>query len=358
MKDIKITRTKNSRLSSLDFNNIPFGKVTSDHMFSADFVNGEWTNYEIKPVENLSLHPSNLALHYGQSIFEGMKASITKDGVPMLLRPEMHASRFNASAARMCMPAFPEDDFVEVLKLLVGMEKDWIPPVTGSAMYIRPIMFAKDAALGVKPSDTYQFLVLTLPVGPYYSRPVKLFAETHYVRAVKGGVGEAKTAGNYAASLYPTRKAIEKGYDQVLWLDSEEFKYIHEVGTMNIFFVFNENEVVTPAVNGCILKGVTRNTSIHLLREAGYKVTERDLSIHEVAEAYDNGTLTEVFGTGTAALVAHVEEINYKGKRIFLSKDKWGASEYLRNQINGLRDGTIEDSHGWMVPIKEPVLAG
>ncbi len=357
MKDIKITRTKQSRLSSLDFNNIPFGKVTSDHMFSAEYVDGEWINYEIKPVENLSLHPANLALHYGQSIFEGMKASITKEGVPMLLRPEMHARRFNASATRMCMPTFPEDDFVEILKLLVGMEKDWIPPVTGSAMYIRPIMFAKDAALGVKPSDTYQFLVLTLPVGPYYSRPVKLFAETQYVRAVEGGVGEAKTAGNYAASLYPTKKAIEKGYDQVLWLDSEEFKYIHEVGTMNIFFVFNEKDVVTPAINGCILKGVTRNTAIHLLGEAGYNVKERDLSILEVVEAYDNGTLTEVFGTGTAALVAHVEEINYKGKRIFLSEDNWGASEYLKAQINGLRDGTIEDTHGWMVPIKEPVLA-
>jgi branched-chain amino acid aminotransferase len=357
MKDIKITRTQESRLPSLDFNNIPFGKIASDHMFTAEYENGAWKNYQIRPVENLSLHPSNLALHYGQSIFEGMKASITKDGVPMLLRPEMHARRFNASAERMCMPTFPEEDFVEILKLLIGMDKDWIPPITGSAMYIRPLMFAADAALGVKASDTYQFVVLTLPVGPYYSKPVKLFAETKYVRAVEGGVGEAKTAGNYAASLYPTKKAIMNGYDQVLWLDSKEFKYIHEVGTMNIFFVFNENEVVTPAINGCILKGITRDTAIQLLREKGYSVTERDLSIDEVAEAYDNGTLTEVFGSGTAALVAHIEEINYKGKRMFLKEENWGASEYVRGQINGLRDGTIADTHGWTVPIKEPVLA-
>lgn len=357
MKEIKITRTQNSRLSTLDFKNIPFGKITSDHMFSAEYIDEEWTNYQIRPVENLSLHPSNLALHYGQSIFEGMKASITKDGVPMLLRPEMHARRFNASATRMCMPTFPEEDFVQILKTLVGMEKDWIPPQTGSAMYIRPLMFALDAALGVKPADTYQFLVLTLPVGPYYSRPVKLYAETQYVRAVKGGVGEAKTAGNYAASLYPTKKAIQKGYDQVLWLDSHEFQYIHEVGTMNIFFVFNEKEVVTPGVNGCILKGVTRDSAIHILRDAGYQVTERELSIHEVVEAYDKGTLTEVFGTGTAALVAHIEEINYKGKRIFLQEENWGASEFLKAQINGLRDGTIEDVNNWMVPIREAVMA-
>jgi branched-chain amino acid aminotransferase len=356
MKDIKITRTKESRLSSLDFNNIPFGKITSDHMFTAEYTSGKWGNYQIRPVENLSLHPSNLALHYGQSIFEGMKASITKDGIPMLLRPEMHARRFKESAERMCMPPFPEDDFVEILKLLIGMEKSWIPPMTGSAMYIRPVMFAMDAALGVKESETYQFIILALPVGPYYSKPVKLFAETKYVRAVEGGVGEAKTSGNYAAALYPTNKAIEKGYDQVLWLDSKEFKYIHEVGTMNIFFVFNGDQVVTPAPNGCILKGVTRNTAIQLLREKGYHVTERDLSIEEVVEAYDNGTLTEVFGSGTAALVAHVEEINYKGKRMFLKEENWGASLFVKGQINGLRDGSIVDTHGWMVPIKEVEL--
>lgn len=355
MKDIKITRTSHSNLASLDFNNIPFGKICSDHMFTADFTDGEWRNYEIKPVENLSLHPSNLALHYGQSIFEGMKASKTKDGVPLLLRPEMHARRLNASARRMCMPEFPESDFVHALRTLISLDQDWIPPMSGSAMYIRPFMFATDEALGVKESDTYRFIILLLPVGPYYSRPVKLFAETTYIRAANGGVGEAKTAGNYAASLHPTRLAIKKGYDQVLWLDAKEFKYIQEVGTMNIFFVFDGKHVVTPATEGTILKGITRDMAIHILRSEGYHVEERPLSIDEVCDAYDEGKLLEAFGSGTAALVAHIEEINYRGKRLMLDMEKCEVGNFVKAYINGLRDGSREDTFGWTVPANDVV---
>ena len=240
MKEIQITRTKSSKLSTIDFDNIPFGRICSDHMFVAEYKDGDWQNYQICPVEKMQIHPTNSAIHYGQSIFEGMKASITKDGTPLLLRPELHGERLNASARRMCMPEFPVKDFVAILHKLIGMEKDWIPPMTGSSMYIRPFMFATDEALGVRPADTYKFMILTLPVGPYYSRPVKLLAESKFIRAAQGGVGEAKTAGNYAASLMPAKLAREQGYDQVLWLDAKEFKYIQEVGTMNIFFSFED----------------------------------------------------------------------------------------------------------------------
>lgn len=355
MMELKITLTDRSRVSEVDFQNIPFGKICSDHMFTADYIDGQWTNYEIRPVDTLELHPATMALHYGQSIFEGMKASLSQEGVPLLFRPELHADRLNASAERMCMPSFPEEDFVEIIRKLVAIDKAWIPTVRGSTLYIRPFMFATDHHIGVRASHTYKFIVITLPAGPYYDRPVSLLAETEYVRAVMGGVGEAKCAGNYAASLYPAQLAREKGFDQVLWLNAIEYKYVQEVGTMNIFFVI-DGKVITPSTIGTILKGITRESIIRILRDEGVEVIERRITIDEVVEAYRNGSLTEVFGTGTAALVANVSRIQYQDIDMRLSESNYKFSLMAKEEINGLRDGSIPDTRGWVVPVTEEAL--
>ncbi len=352
MKDLTIHHAKESRVANVDFQNLPFGKIITDHMFEIDFDGKQWINPRISPVEKLSIHPMNMALHYGQSIFEGMKASRSKDGTPLLFRPELHAKRMNASAVRMCMPELPEEIFVEAIHAIVGLEQEWIPKIEGSALYIRPLMFATDEMVGVKASDTYKFMIICLPVGPYYPKPIKLLVEPHYIRAAQGGVGEAKTAGNYAAALYPSKLAREQGYDQVLWLDAIHHKFVQEVGTMNIFFVFN-NEIVTPATSGTILKGITRASTLEILRGSGHTVNERDLSIDEVLSRYQAGELVEVFGTGTAALIANVEEIKYDNHVIRLESSNWELSTSIKDEINGMRFGTIEDKRGWTVPVKE-----
>ena len=348
MNDLKITKVSISAVSNVDFDNIPFGKVFTDHMYVADYIDGEWTNMEIVPLENLSIHPGNLAWHYGQSIFEGMKATRDNEGTPLLFRPEEHVYRLNASARRMCMPEFPVDAFLEAVHSLVRLEKNWIPSKEGSALYIRPFMIAMDDAIGVRPSDTYKFIICTLPVGPYYAKPVKLKVEETYIRAAQGGVGEAKTAGNYAASLYPAQLAREDGYDQVMWLDAKEFKYVQEVGTMNIFFVIG-NEVITPATEGTILKGITRKTIIEILRDEGYQVTERMITIDEVVDAADRGELKEVFGTGTAAVIAVVDEIKYREKIIHLDPSNFIVAPLAKSIFTGLRNRTIVDTKGWVV---------
>ena len=351
MTNIKITKTQSSNIDKVDFNNIPFGKIYSDHMFVVDYIDGKWDNPEIKPLELMPTHPGNLAWHYGQAIFEGMKATLSKDGTPLLFRPEKHIERLNASAERMCMATLPEDLFHDAIRTFVALESAWIPPQEGSALYIRPMMYATDATIGVRPSDTYRFVILGLPVGPYYANPVKLKAADTYVRACKGGVGEAKTAGNYAASLLPAKIAREEGYDQMMWLDGHEFKYIQEVGTMNIFFAFKD-KIVTPALNGAILKGITRDSIITLLRDKGHIIEERDLTINEVFEEYNKGNLLEVFGTGTAAVIAPVEKIKWKDQIINLRPEEYTIAPYAKNTINKIRNQEIEDTHGWIHPIK------
>lgn len=351
--DITVQRSQQSQINTVDFDNIPFGRVFSDHMFVADYKDGVWTNCQIKPFDKILMHPGMLALHYGQAIFEGMKASKSESGTPFLFRPEMHARRMNASAARMCMPDIPEDLFLEALYKLVALEKDWIPEQTGSALYIRPLMVATDEFIGVRASDTYKFIIMCLPVGPYYEKPVSLLVEEKYVRAAPGGVGSAKAAGNYAASLYPAQLAKAKGYDQIMWMDAREFKYVQEVGTMNIFFVI-DGKVVTPEAGGTILRGITRDSVITILRDKGYVVEERPLSIDEILKKHKNGKLTEVFGTGTAAIVANVSHIGYRGTDLKLDPSKWKISQLAKDTINGLRNGTIEDTYGWIVPVNEP----
>jgi len=355
--DITINKTSESRLSEVDFDNIPFGRVFSDHMFIADYVDGEWKNPRIEPFDRFSIHPAAMVLHYGQAIFEGMKASKSHEGKPLFLRPDQHSKRLNNSAERMCMPTIPEDLFLEGLHSLIDLDADWIPSAEGSALYIRPYMFATDEFIGVKPSQTYKFIIFSGPVGPYYPKPVRLLAEQHYVRAVKGGTGEAKFAGNYAAALLPARKAQEKGFDQVMWMDGHEFKYVQEVGTMNIFFVI-DGKVITPETDGAILKGITRDCALHILRDKGYEVETRPVSIDELAEAYDSGRFQEAFGTGTAAVVAHVSEIQYQDKLMTLPKledRKVGAM--IKQEINGLRAGTGEDKFNWIVPVGATISA-
>jgi branched-chain amino acid aminotransferase len=278
------------------------------------------------------------------------------DGTPCLFRPDKHAKRINASAARMCMPDFPEDDFVEVIRQLVTLDKNWIPPAEGSALYIRPLMFATGEFFGVRPSDTYRLLIFTGPVGPYYPKPVSLIAAQNYVRAAMGGVGEVKAAGNYGAALLPGQLALKEGYDQVLWLDAKEFKYAQEVGTMNIFFVI-DGKVITPSTVGTILKGITRESIIQLLHDKGIPVEERMISISEIQEAHHQGKLQEAFGSGTAAVISHVDRIKYQDDIMILPamEDRY-IGEMIKTEINGIRSGRLEDKFGWMVNVLQEAV--
>jgi branched-chain amino acid aminotransferase len=352
---IQIQPVAQSRINTVDFSNIPFGKIFSDHMFLADYDGSTWSNFRIVPFGYVQMHPSNLAIHYGQSIFEGMKATKLADGQPTLFRPELHSERLNRSASRMMMPTFPEDIFLEAIHCLVELDAAWIPTDEGSSLYIRPFMYATDESIGVRPSTHYTFSIITGPVGPYYNKAVRLFAEEHYIRAASGGVGDAKTSGNYAASMFATQQAIAKGYDQVLWLDAKEFEYVQEVGTMNIFFVI-DNKVVTPNLSGTILPGITRACTIEMLRDAGHTVEERPLSMFEILDAYRSGRLQECFGTGTAAVVTHVSAISWRGEDFNLpAVENRPIGSMIKDTINGLRSGRIADTKGWLVPVQATV---
>lgn len=348
---IRVERVQQSRLDTVDFNHLPFGKIFSDHMFVSDYRNGEWTDDRIVPFGHFTMHPASMVLHYGQAIFEGMKASVHEDGTPLLMRPDEHAKRLNASARRMMMAEFPEDRFVEAVSRLVALDKDWIPPAEGSALYLRPYMYATDEFIGVRPSESYRFCIFTAPVGPYYAKPVRLVVEQEYVRAVPGGTGEAKAAGNYAGSLLPAHLAQERGFDQVVWMGGPRRTQIQEVGTMNIFFVI-DGEVITPATDGAILKGITRKMFIQLLKDRGIPVTERVIEIDEVVAASEAGTLEEIFGAGTAAVVSHVSELQYKDKLMTLPPvEGRKIGPMLKRHIDGLRAGKVEDPHGWIVRV-------
>jgi branched-chain amino acid aminotransferase len=348
MKNITITKTEQSKLSELDFDNIPLGKIFTDHMFICDYENGEWHNPRIEPIKEIGTHPATMALHYGQAIFEGMKATLDSNGIPLLFRPNKNAARLNFSADRMGMPSFPEDLFAEGLKKLVKLESSWIPPQEGSAMYLRPFMYADEHFIGMRAATSYKFIIICSPAGPYFSERIKLFAEKKYIRAATGGTGEAKAAGNYAAAIKPTENAKAKGYNQVLWLDAVEHKYIQEVGTMNIFFKI-AGKIITPFRDGNILDGITRMSVIDLLRDKGFEVTERSITIDEVKEASENGTLEEAFGTGTAIGIAYIQEIGTDEGTIHVS-DESPVAEDVNDTLNSIKVGAIEDKFGWMVP--------
>ncbi len=348
---ILVERVQQSRLEDVDFSNLPFGKIFSDHMFVSDYRDGEWSDDRIIPFGHFTMHPASMVLHYGQAIFEGMKASVDQNGIPMLMRPDEHAKRLNASARRMMMAEFPEDRFVEAVSQLVKLDKNWIPPQEGSALYLRPYMYATDEFIGVRPSETYRFCIFTAPVGPYYAKPVRLLVEQEYVRAVPGSTGEAKAAGNYGGSLLPAHLAQQKGYDQVIWMGGPNKTKIQEVGTMNIFFVI-DGEVITPATDGAILKGITRKMFIQVLKDQGIPVSERVIEIDEVVAASEAGTLQEIFGAGTAAVVSHVAEVQYKDTLITLPPvEDRKIGPMLKRHIDGLRVGKVEDTHGWLVKV-------
>lgn len=349
--DITTTKVETSKLNDLDLENIPFGKYFTDHMLEADFENGEWTNVEIKPYQPLLLEPSLVALHYGQSIFEGMKAYKNVSGDAFVFRPFENFKRFNLSAERMNMPVIPEEIFIEGMRQLVELDKNWIPNREDHSLYIRPLMFATDTILGVRPSYTYKFLIILSPTGPYYSKPMKIAVEEKYTRAAPGGVGFAKNAGNYGGSMMPATLAKQHGYDQVLWTDAFEHKWLQEVGMMNVGFVIN-NTVITPSLEeNTILNGVTRDSVITLCKNMGIAVEERRISIDEVMDAYNNGSLKEVFGMGTAATIATICELKYRDVIMPLNINNYSLAPELKALLNNIKEGKIEDVHGWMFKI-------
>ncbi len=349
MEKIKITKTEHSKLSELDFENIPLGKIFTDHMFICDYENGLWKNPRIEPIHDISTHPATMALHYGQAIFEGMKATLNAKGEPLLFRPNKNATRLNTSAVRMGMPELPEEIFTEGLKQLVSLDREWIPKKKGSAMYLRPFMYATEHFIGMRAATRYKFIIICSPTGLYFIERIKLWAEKKFIRAAHGGTGEAKAAGNYAAAILPTENAKAKGYTQVLWLDAVEHKYIEEVGTMNIFFKI-DGYFVTPKRDGSILDGITRMSVIDLLRHKGYEVVERPITIDEIKEASENGSLEEAFGTGTAVGIAYIQEIGTDEGTIHVS-DKSPVGEDVNDTLNGIKIGEIEDVFGWMSPV-------
>ena len=352
--EIKIVKTTTPK-EKPDANALGFGKYFTDHMFVMDYsVEKGWHDARIIPYGPFEFEPSCMVFHYGQSIFEGLKAYKGADGGVLLYRPYENMKRMNRSNDRLCIPQIDEDFAVDAIRQLVLLDKDWIPEGEGTSLYIRPFVFGTDNALGVHPSHTYKFIVILSPVGSYYAgglSPVKIWVESEYVRAVRGGIGAAKTAGNYAASLKAQEVAEQKGYSQVLWLDGVEQKYVEEVGAMNIFFKIG-GEVVTPVLNGSILGGITRDSVIEVLRGSGYKVTERKISIDEVHEAYKNGKLEEVFGTGTAAVISPVGELCYKGEKMVINNNEIGkVSQMLYDTITGMQKGAIEDKYNFTYKI-------
>ena len=339
-----------------DENALGFGKYFTDYMFTMDWTKEEgWHNATIEPYGPIQLDPATMVLHYAQETFEGLKAYKTKEGKVLLFRPEMNAKRFANSNRRLCMEILPEEMFVDAIATLVSYEKDWIPTAEGTSLYIRPFMFATESAVGVHPSNAYKFMIVLSPVGAYYPEgvnPVKIYVEDEYVRATKGGTGFTKCGGNYAASIAAQVKAEKLGYTQVLWLDGVERKYVEEGGTMNAMFIIG-NKVVTAPCDGTVLPGVTRDSVIQLLKSWGYVVEERHLSIDELMEAGRNGSLQEAFGTGTAAVISPIGELNYKGEIIKINNFKTGEiTQRLYDTLTGIQWGKLEDTLHWTYEVK------
>lgn len=349
--DIKITKAERSKLNDLTLENLPFGKYFTDHMLEAEYENGKWVNVEIKPYQPLLLDPSLAALHYGQSIFEGIKAYKDEEGNAFIFRPYDNLKRFNISAQRMNMPEVPEEIFIEGMRQLIALDSNWIPAKKDHSLYIRPFMFATDEILGVRPSNTYKFLIILSPTGPYYARPMKIAVEERYTRASPGGVGFAKNAGNYGGGMLAATLAQQEGYDQVLWTDAFEHKWLQEVGMMNVFFVI-DNVAITPSLEEeTILNGVTRNSVITILQEMGVKVEERRINIDEVLKAHKEGKLQEIFGTGTAATIASIQKVKYKDYVMEFNESNWALSNSVKQTMNAIREKKVPDTHNWLVNV-------
>ena len=352
--EIKVELTKHPKQKP-DMNHLGFGNYYTDHMFEMDYTEGiGWHDARIVPYHSLEMDPASMVLHYGQSTFEGLKAYRGQDGTIRLFRPEKNMERLNISNQRLVIPQFDAEFGVEAIKKLVSIDRDWIPEGEGTSLYIRPFIIATDVHVGVHPSKTYKFMIILSPVGSYYKEginPVRIYVEDEYCRAVRGGMGFTKTAGNYAASLIAQETAEERGYTQVLWLDGVSKTYVEEVGTMNIMFVI-DGEVITPELNGSILSGITRRSALELLKDKGYKVTERKISIQEVFDAAKAGRLNEVIGTGTAAVISPVGELMWEGETVIINNGQIGPISHLvYDTITGIQSGKLKDPYGWVTVI-------
>ena len=346
--EITIEKTQNSRIGQFDRENIGFGKIFTAHMFLANWNGSEWINPRIEPYGPLNLSPATSAIHYGQSIFEGMKAfADKKTGKPLLFRPRENWKRLNRSAERMVMPVVPEELFMDGLKALIQLDAEWVPKTEGGSLYIRPFMFATDDFIGVKPSENYIFAIFCCPVGPYYTKALKIKVEEEFSRAAPGGVGFTKCAGNYGAAMYPTMRAQQEGYDQVLWTDPLTHTLVEETGTTNLFAVFH-NEVITPKLGNTLLAGITRDSVIQGLRELGHSVIERELSVDELKERLEEGELKEIFITGTAATLIRIQGFGHSGDYFeVLEQGSTEVSDGIKQWLDAIRHGETEDVFGW-----------
>lgn len=354
MLDIRTELTQNPKEKPAE-DQLGFGHYFTDHMFIVEYTEGTgWHDARIIPYQPITIDPSSMVFHYGQAVFEGLKAYKTVDGKVLLFRPDRNFARLNNSNERLVIPAVDEEFGLEALKQLVTIDRDWVPSAPGTSLYIRPFIIATEANLGVHPSKNYKFMIIMSPSGSYYKEginPVKILVEQKYVRAVAGGTGEAKTAGNYASALKGQEIAAKEGYAQTLWLDGKENRYVEEVGSMNIFFKIN-GTVITPTLNGSILPGITRDSMIHVLKSKNIPVEERRIAIDEVVEAAHNGTLEEVFGTGTAAVISPVGELKYLDEKIIINDGKIGeVSQMLYDTLTGIQNGSIEDPFGWTIKL-------
>lgn len=349
---ISIDKVIQSRLPQIDFNTIPFGKIYTDHMFMADFRKGRWQKPRIIPYGYMPISPATPALHYGQSIFEGMKAYPSASGTEALVfRPLDNWKRMNVSAERMCMPAIPEELFMESLTTLIDLDRNWIPTADGSSLYIRPFMFSADEFIGIRPSEDFTFMIILSPVGPYYSTPVKVKIESHYTRAVEGGTGYAKAGGNYGGAIYPAKLAQDQGYHQLIWTDGKTHEYVEESGTMNVMFVI-DNRLITPALSDSILAGITRQSVLDLARHWDMPVEERKISVKELVSALKQGRVQEAFGAGTAATIAHIELIGFEGEDYLLPPiaNRTFANKVF-TELESIKRGKVADPFGWIYRI-------
>lgn len=351
--NIKITKVAESRAHELHKDSIKFGAEMSDHMLVCDYVNGEWQTPEIVPYGNMPLSPATSCIHYGQSIFEGVKAYRQKDGSVAIFRPNKNWERMNKSAARLDMPEVPEEIFVEGMRKLIEIDDAWVPNEDQTSLYIRPFLMGIDEFIGVRSSETYRFCIITSPAGPYYGQPVKIYVQDKYTRAVPGGIGFTKAAGNYGASMLPTQEVKKMGFDQILWTDAFEHKYVQEIGTMNVFFII-DGVAITPGLeNGTILAGVTRDSIIGLLKQNNIPVEEREISIDEIMQAHKDGKLQEAFGSGTAASMSFIQELTYEGVTAVLPPAAtYPIANKIKTQLDDIRYGRIEDVNNWLLKVK------
>ena len=350
--EIKVRKVEKSRIGEVDLANIQFGKLYSDHMLIANYEDGAWKQPEIMPFHDLSFSPATTFMHYGQAIFEGVKAYKDPQGNPVIFRPYDNWKRMNRSAKRMAMPDVPEEIFIEGMRRLIDLDRNWVPSSEETSLYIRPFLLAVDEFIGVRPAEKFMFIIITSPAGPYYNKPVSIYVQDQYVRAFPGGIGFTKAAGNYGMSMYPTQEIKKMGYDQILWTDGFEHKYVQEIGTMNVFFRIGDTVITPDITQDTILEGVTRDSVITLLREKGVTVEERPLSIDEIEAAYNAGQLKEAFGTGTAASIAPIYALTFhEDKMILPPVEQWETANWLKKELADIRYGRKTDIHDWVVRV-------